>query len=469
MWAKVQIWLQKHDWIALRRIAISYALLGLTGVLGLVLLTPPFQVPDEQQHFERAYQLSEIRTPVSIQNGAAGAVLPSSIVLLEDRFLRTRTLNTNRPVRPMPLRLTLGALSIPLNTSRREFIDFSGSASYWPLPYAPQIVAIIVGRKIGLGPLGLLYAARLVNGVAAVLVTTVAIAILPVGAVPLFTLALLPMALYLYASASPDAAVIASALLFTAIAMRARQRGFWRMPEVALACIAGVIFCPLKPVYAPLLLIAFPSALRRERAIHVIFVHVFLLLTILGCTALWLHYRTTSTMASAIPARTISNVLPHLLTFVMAVFHSIRVVGFEWLQGIIGLLGWLTIPLPKFMYALPLLALIASLFVPSAGLLQIGRLETAWYLLLLIASALLVILAMYVYWIPNWNPDSAFIGGVQGRYFLPLAGLVAVTLQASVKQQRWGNSLVLGYAAVSLVGLEILLCLVVIIRAYNLF
>jgi hypothetical protein len=43
------------------RPAVICFLLGLLGALPLVVLTPPFQVPDESQHFLRGYQLSEFQ------------------------------------------------------------------------------------------------------------------------------------------------------------------------------------------------------------------------------------------------------------------------------------------------------------------------------------------------------------------------------------------------------------------------
>ena len=41
--------------------ALICFLLGLVGAISMIVLTPPFQVPDEQEHFHRAYQLSELQ------------------------------------------------------------------------------------------------------------------------------------------------------------------------------------------------------------------------------------------------------------------------------------------------------------------------------------------------------------------------------------------------------------------------
>src|SRR6185503_12020762 len=113
---------------------------------------PPLQVPDEQQHFYRAYQLSELRIRGVVNGAAAGAVLPSSLAELADRFLGTRIIHTDRPVRPSPLWNTLSGLWTPLEPERREFVEFTGAAFYSPLAYLPQVAALVAGRAAGLGP-----------------------------------------------------------------------------------------------------------------------------------------------------------------------------------------------------------------------------------------------------------------------------------------------------------------------------
>ena len=80
--------------IAGTRPALICFLLGLLGALPLVALTPPFQVPDESQHFLRAYQLSELRIGAIVQDGDTKAMLPSSLIgLIESlggHFFATR-------------------------------------------------------------------------------------------------------------------------------------------------------------------------------------------------------------------------------------------------------------------------------------------------------------------------------------------------------------------------------------------
>jgi hypothetical protein len=90
-------------------------------------------VPDENQHFYRAYELSELRVRGVVRDGASGAILPSSLIELTDRFLGSRALWPEKPIMAQPLRHTWLALDEPLDPDRREFV-ITSTAHYSPLP-----------------------------------------------------------------------------------------------------------------------------------------------------------------------------------------------------------------------------------------------------------------------------------------------------------------------------------------------
>ena len=69
---------------------LVYLILGGIGALLLCLLTPPFEVPDEPQHFYRSFQLSGLELWGSVEHGGAGTILPSSLPEVVEHFLGTR-------------------------------------------------------------------------------------------------------------------------------------------------------------------------------------------------------------------------------------------------------------------------------------------------------------------------------------------------------------------------------------------
>lgn len=197
--------------------SLVFLLIGLINVTLLVFLTPPFEVPDEPQHFFRSYHLSELGVWGISRDGIGGAVLPSSLPELVEHFLGTRAIFADRSLAPHPLADTWSQFHRPLAPHRREFVDFSGAVAYSPLPYLPQALAITLGRLFDAPPLALLYLGRPLNGLVAVVLIAWGLRILPFGREAVLVAALLPLAQFEYASVSPDAAVIACAFLSTGL------------------------------------------------------------------------------------------------------------------------------------------------------------------------------------------------------------------------------------------------------------
>ena len=100
-----------------------------------------------------------------------------------------------------------------------------------------------------------------------------------------------------------------------------------------------------------------------------------------------------------------------------------------WYCGTIGFFGWLTVPLhPAFVYFLPLANFLIVWKFGTRGSLARSVLCALWYLALAVASAVLVMTAMYLM---SAHVGQNEVSGVQGRYFIPilvLAGMAATEL-----------------------------------------
>ena len=447
-------------------------ILGAMGSIPLVLLTPPFQVPDEVQHFYRAFQLSDLRIRAEVQNGVAGGTLPDSLPELVKSSVYTRD-GIFYPATPSPMTKTLKLASIPLEGSARRFVAFPGSAFYSPPPYVPQVLGIAVGRLFGLGPLYLLYLGRLFNCLAALGLVGLAVYLMPVAGELVMIVGLLPMSLYLYASISPDAAVISCALLFIALSFSASTRGNWKTWELATAAAAAAVLCSVKPTYAPILLAGVvPQLLRRGKAAIVVGAHVILVAVALGAAAGWLLFA-KSTMTSLLggghPSLQMSFILHHPAFFMRALVHTLgsRAI-FDFYFGTVGAFGWITVPLhPVFFYLLPLVNFVIVWKIGARGSTERSALFALWYSALALASAFLVMTAMYLM---NTQVGQTEVTGVQGRYFIPilvLAGMAAIELAPGRRPSapRWRS---LACIAVVIV-LQIVAMDASIIRAFHVF
>jgi hypothetical protein len=456
--------------------ALICFLLGLLATLPLVILTPPFQVSDENQHFLHAYQLSELHLGAVLQKGEARltlpaplearAMLPSSLMELVESFLGTREVYNDRPISARPLRRTWMALDRPLDAERREFVTVPAAKA--PPSYAPVAIAIAAGRWLGAGPLGLLYLGRLANALVAVTLLAWAVRLMPVGREMTMLFGLLPTATYEYASVSADATVITTAFLFTAVALRPQFRGYWKPGEVALAIVSGLVFCTQKPVYALLLLIGLPAAFVRGRVKHTLLVHVAILAIVLGGTASWLWF--ASSMQS-VPKGTsvlgqLSFIAEHPLAYIQRLAGTLWHTHFYYRRAV-GMLGWDQEPLPGVVYALPVLGFLLGTAAQSRYGPRLPALAVAWSASLVAGSVVLIMTAAYLLY--N-QVGSLSVDWIAGRYFLPLLALAAAAWCSIVRvplsrQASLANLLMLAVVIIA----EQVITVLTIVRAYHEF
>ncbi len=411
-----------------KRTQLFSFLVGLLCALPFIVLTPPFQVTDEPQHFYRAYQISELHLIPESTGKIAGGTLPSSLIDLSTLFLETREIHVFRGIVRRPWAFLEQGFAIPLAAERREFIDFSGAAFYSPLPYMPQAGAIAIGRAIGLDPLQLVYLGRLFNAVTALLLLAMAVHRTPYFKAGFLAAGLLPMSLYLYASLSPDALVIGTAFLFTALSLQAYCDRRWTGPDLALAVVCGTIFCSVKSVYAPLLLISVGGFFHEASRTRAVLTQLALIGVPLAATAAWM--RSVSHLILPVwPGTNVGAQLTHVLTeplmFLAALLATLQLNFLHYFQSAIGKLGWMNLELSPLNHALPILAVAIAIFsVPRIDP-DHSRRIVGWWACLAMGCVGLILLALYLY----WSVVKAYlVDGVQGRYFIPVLPLFGVAL-----------------------------------------
>ncbi len=203
----------------------SFLFLALSFGLLFVFLTPPFQVPDEDSHFYRAYDVSlgHITGQVTL--------IPKTVMWF------TRNVSPGirgNPTHKQSIQLLWREVKRTFHPEPVETVSISNLAVYSPIPYLPQAAGILVGRLIHLPPIFIFYLGRLANLLAWIALVYLAVRITPIHPRLLAAVALLPMSLFLAASFSPDALTNAISFLWIAFALRlafqpdkAWKRGDW--------------------------------------------------------------------------------------------------------------------------------------------------------------------------------------------------------------------------------------------------
>lgn len=403
----------------------------------LVFLVPPYQAPDEVLHLQRAWQVSSgvffprvEETPVDFYGTPLArstfAAVPASLA----REVPQTIPGLQAPWAPAARCAFLRAPLSPAETARVPVATVGG---YTPLGYLPQAAACLVARGIAFFAPGFtagmtLWLVRLFALAAAAVLVYLSLSLLPERRLAIAAVALLPVFVSQCASASVDAVVLPVLLLVCAYLLSDWRQSLGVRQRLALDACAALAVGGLKVgVYAPLLLLA---ALRGEgRLLHRLGYGALLAAVALGAAALWqglfwlLAGRPPVASSGADPRAQLAFLAGTPLAFPRAFYHAALAEGASWGKGMVGILGWLAVPLPALAYPA-----FGALLVCAGARGRRLALARGGFVLALFACALAVLLigaAEYLAWTP---PGRDAVYGVQGRYLVPVlaAALLAV-------------------------------------------
>jgi len=397
------------EWFLWRRSSLILVVFGIFYAL----ITPPFQTPDEPNHFFRAWQVSEGHFFPEKMNARLGGELPLSLSQVCDSFAFLKN-NPSARLRGQTLARTM---TIPLQPERRRFTDFANTAIYAPTAYVPQAAAIAILRPMGATPLQLLYGVRLANLFVWLALILAAIQRMPFMRSILTALALLPATLCIAASANADVLTNGLCWWLVAVLVTSIQDGeFWKK------LLAVLVVAINKLIAVPLVLLGFLFPKPRVTA-------MLLVAGLLGALCWgqlaqgWFipydaydpAYRDTQTLNSGVdPAKQMVFVLENPLFFIKTVAQSLLKALPSMAAHLVGKFGWEKNYLPTVWLALlwlMLAALVCAEKTAFSGRQRWGMAAiTALYL-----SAFAF--TMYALWtavgadtLDNW----------QGRYFLSI-------------------------------------------------
>jgi uncharacterized membrane protein len=366
-----------------------YVVLAL--ILGLLytFVTPPFRVPDEVGHFWRACAIAE--GDVAPEEGA---YLPRE----DEQFVAATWQKRITP-----------RMALKVRRERNEVAFVRFPTTYTPSPYVPQAAACFFARCFAISPGAKFYLGRLANLILAIVVTAIAIRIMPFAKWTLAVVGLFPMTLFLDASFSPDPLTIALTFILTAILMRG---GSGAIVAFLLAlCKQGYFLIALLRRRWMTLAVAAPGAM------------VSLMFSVRGSL--------TNRPAGVDSRRQIEYEFRHPLSVLSVLAMDAIRHGPRYGQEMIGRLGLLDVSLPSLAIFSAAAVLIATMVwaggTPDRGTRMVATALAAMF-------SLAVLFSLYVTWTPVGAP---FIDGVQGRYFLPLVPMIAIAAATKREMPEW--------------------------------
>lgn len=401
-------------------------------------VTPPLDAADERSHFERAYVISEGR--LSPIGRAAGyeAWIPRQI----------RQLHAKAPS-PHVHRVEelVARLDTKLEPDDRYLRRRHATNAYSPIAYAPAALAIWIGRRLELGIGGWFYQARMATLLSWVALTSLALHFLPIRSWTLTLLCLAPTSVFRASTVNADAVTNGASLLVVAILVRAAVGRKDRIGTREIGFLVGccVALGLLKPGSWLLAALVALVPIRRfgSRARRAMTVGSALAASVLPSLlwAVWLALADPDLEAhKAVPYEQLRLVLGDPIAHIGRVFGGLADVGVvRQVQGYVGALvpalpasGAVGVTLPAlFCVGWLLAALLIAALDSDPPLPSIG--QRALLALVFVGSVIGVMSLLYL----GGNPVGApRIEGFQGRYYLPLAPLLALAMPAAPVRAR---------------------------------
>lgn len=423
---------------------VAFFLSFFTGLV-LSFVVPPFQAPDEVNHFYKAWHIAEGNFSTQKENNRVGGYIPSSVDSLARYFSQYR-FSSNPEIK-------IGEISqfmdFPLEPGFRTFRDFPNTGMYNPVCYLPYLLPIYGMIQFECAPLLILYFARL----SAVIFWSLAIFFClkwaPRFRVLLFVLGMLPMSLFIQGTINADVMLNASVFLFLGYIFRQVKIGkpINRVGYLISILLVGII-SSLKLLYSPVLLlfVCWPDSMYRSR-IHR--VSILLLFAIISFATIlyWAaesrsiytpyelyntHFRNGLDLTPEANMNTQMDALKDEPVKAFSVLtHSTLENAQSYAEGYIGKLGWYNVRLPLVFILASYLVLILAILYPGEKL----NLRIPAAILLLVAFVLIWILIIFSQYLTWEKVGAVRVYLLQGRYYISVFLLLWIGASLMIRKR----------------------------------
>ena len=410
----------------------------------LITATPPMRGPDEPAHFIRAYGLSQgqIIPSLTDSEGRKGIFIPLRLQREMEvfEFARYHVGEPDFSYRQVfaDYARVRAEWSAGNDGAAEVFSLYGGSEGYSPAPYLAYLPAVAAARLLGLDFLSTFYLMRAAGFVATTAIMACAIVFAPCLRWAFLLIAMLPSALYARAVLSADGSSLAFALLVAALYLRSVGSVELARPWIVSLCLALCALCK-PPQIVFIMLEAMRTPLRKLprywRSLLVVLPAVIL-------PAVWAQVSSAdmATWRNAAgaefppgyfdPLWRLRFMLEHPWHFPHMLAGALHSIADYWRQ-LIGVLAWLDEPLHPIAYPIISVLLLAAFCEPLDRTFQTRMRIAAFCAATALSYCLAVFLIFYLVW-TRFDADQ--VQGVQGRYFVIVLPLVAMTVSALVNR-----------------------------------
>ena len=424
------------------------------GIL-FVTIIPPFQSPDEDSHFKKAYVTSKGQFFPTSRDGIVGYEIPTDMIGYINEKL---TFIGNRDKKYTYSEEVLDD-KLPKDYSNVTFHNFS-TAETTPIVYLAPAMGIVFSKIatkiIGMDNISItvmLHFARFFSLLLYISLVYLAIKMTPILKKTFCIIGLLPMSLSLAAAISHDSVLIAISILCTALIFKLIFDDSVKKISYKYLIVFGIIgfiLLSVKTLYVTLLLplIFIPKEKYEGKVTNIIkyfaiMIGIAIVLFILNkLPSLFLQKNSTETMAGEQLNYVLSNPVNYLKIWIKAMWNG-RSFYYPGMIGIFGLIDTYMPTIYTIIYSVGGLAIILSD-------LSLCPTKFNWKykcvsILGCIATVFGIFTVMYILWTSmELGVKGDIISGVQGRYFIPLIPLGVIVLSNSFLRKNEKIKLYMG-------------------------
>ena len=396
----------------------TYFLILLIYIVPILFIYPPLEVPDEPAHFRLSYVLS--------QHGLAGfkkedIFVPKNIDCLNYSKIEARDKVDNiEDISKCIAQKKNMKVSSLFNSNSKMGLSFLG--------YIFSAVFLKFADFFTNSPLIIFYLGRIGNLLFSLFILYRALKIAPCHKKILLFIITIPMFIQQMCSYSYDSPLNSICILFIsyflAIMNDTIKFDKWLKLKIMLILI---FLLAVKIVYLPLMVLLFliPNEKYGSKKRKIIyFIAIFALLCLFYICMNKIFISSASVVPSTTGKSNLSYLIANPLELISIVINTIKINGMFYVTSVFGYFSWFKFQLNNLSIVLYFLFFLYVILGESSILKRIKTNKIVIFLSIMIMTAA-IFASMYFFWSKY---KLNYVDGVQGRYFIPLLGILSILL-----------------------------------------
>ncbi len=413
-----------------------FLILGLIIGTLFVFIIPPFQGPDEDAHFKKAYVLGKLDVFTKTDGNITGYYLPDDMVEYIDTKYDRNHLEDRQDFKYSFKEMYLETYT-PADYSKKSLYPVLGSRPY---VHAIPAIGVMFGNicakfvvRSHPSSVFLLYFARMACLISYLILGYILIKVLPKYKKSALAILLNPLSLFMGSIVNYDSYIIPCSLLVVALMLRIKydDKCKFEFKHVIIFSILGYIMLTTKVVYFPSLLTLFliPKDKfkfknnKKNNKFFAASMVIGLILAMYILSKLFSLFNQVGVGSGvSLMSQQLSYIKGHPFIYVGILIKNVLSSYKIQIMRMIGTLGLLDTRMPALAVIFSLFNMIYIFVVDACT----SNLDIKWkdrlvYIVCILLAVVGIYTSQYLMWTPiKYGIGGNYIDGVQGRYFIPL-------------------------------------------------